>query len=59
MSAIGAFLLGVAGKLVDVITARLNRPAPPAPFSKTFDHQGVTNAQLDALIDKAKDLPSQ
>lgn len=53
-AAIAGLLLGLAGKLVDAITARLNRPAP---VQKTFDHEGVTDAQLDHLIDKAKDLP--
>jgi hypothetical protein len=48
-------LLGAAEKLFEKALELLEQPLTPT--EKTFQHDGVTDAQLEELLRRAKDLP--
>lgn len=48
-------LLEAIGRLIGVIEKRVN--SSQRPVTKTFKHDGVSDAELDRLLARAKDLP--
>lgn len=52
MSPIVVVAVELLGRLLGLVERRLNRPV-----SKTFPHDGVSDAEIDRLIKRAKDLP--